>query len=309
MSIVEDPFSVLNSYRRKELDWMGQPFSELPLEGIEQLKEERLLHTQEVAGVFLYHFNVERPPFQSIKIRQAFAYALDKQKLIDEVLKGGERQAKSLLPPWLSLLDDQEFSKPQLLVARALFEEGLEEIGLSREELPPIILSYGGIEGQLAQAQAVQRQWEEAFGISVKLEAFEWNVYLAEAMQRRYQITGLLWYSWYNDPMYNLEPLKYRSNSFNYSQWEHPHYRELLDMADQESDQKKRLLLLKQAEEIVLDHSAVVPVYVINFKYVKQPELQGVYISQLGLVDFRWAHLSAPQEPNLDREFSFALSH
>ncbi len=185
------------------------------------------------------------------------------------------------------------FPDGDLEKARALFASGLEELGL--KELPKIVLSFNTNREHQKIAQAIQNQWKEGLGIQVELETTDWKVYLSKINKQDYQIARLGWLGDFNDPVSFLEPFKFRDNPHiggnNETGWENPEYAESLNLAEKELDLEKRAEYLHRAESIIIDEMPIIPLYYIHFAYLKKPYVEGVYVSPLGLIDFKKAYL------------------
>ena len=57
------------------------------------------LYFEPYLGTYFYRFNFKAPPFDDVRIRQAFCFSVDRQRLVDKVLKGGQSPASSFTPP------------------------------------------------------------------------------------------------------------------------------------------------------------------------------------------------------------------
>jgi oligopeptide transport system substrate-binding protein len=292
VSMVEDPATALELFEQGELDWAGEPLSELPLSSFDRLRQEGRLHSCLAGGIFQLKFDVEQGPLRSAAFRRALACAINRRELADHILRGGEQVATTILPPSLALgggdlVDDDA---PQ---ARRELQVALQELGCNLEDLAPIKLSYATIEGHKALAQAIQHQWQETLGIKIQLDGMEWNSFFASMWRGEVQIGGAPWYSWHDDPIYNLSHVRSKTARYNSTHWDHADYKALLDAADTEMDLDKRRGFLQEAERLVLHESPLVPLYVTTFKYVADERLEGVFISELGHIDFKWAHWRA----------------
>jgi ABC-type oligopeptide transport system substrate-binding subunit len=85
--------------------------------------------------------------------------------------------------------------------ARKLFAEALQELGITKEQLPPIVLSYNSSEYHQRTSQIAQEQWEKAFDIRVVLQQEEWKVHYQNLVKGNFQIGGMGWHSWLRDPI------------------------------------------------------------------------------------------------------------
>ncbi len=290
LAIVEDLTTELTMFENGELDWAGSPLSNLPTEALSSLKQEGRLHSYDISGVYFYIFNTKEFPFTNSNIRKAFSLAINRGSIITNVLQMGQKPAMSLIPPtmWKGMA---YFEDGNLAEARTLFAKGLEELGTTAEELPPISLSYNTDVGHHKIAQAIQEQWNLAFGIRVKLENKEWKVFLDELRHHKFQIARLGGLANINDPSTFLDNYRYPSSSNNYPQWESSEFTELLEEADQTPDPEKRTALLKSAEKVLIDAMPIAPIYFYTGVYLKKPYVKGIYLSELNSLDLKSAYV------------------
>ncbi|MFX3718716.1 ABC transporter substrate-binding protein, partial [Streptococcus suis] len=83
--IINDANTELSMLENGDLDWAGAPTGNLPLDAMQTLKEKGLLEITPKAGTYWYEFNTEQKPFNNKQIRQAFAYAISRQDIVDNV--------------------------------------------------------------------------------------------------------------------------------------------------------------------------------------------------------------------------------
>ena len=57
------------------------------------------LHFEPYLGTYFYRFNLNAAPFNDVRIRKAFALSVDRRRLVEKVLKGGQTAATSFTPP------------------------------------------------------------------------------------------------------------------------------------------------------------------------------------------------------------------
>ena len=289
--MIPDPNTELSMFEENELDWAGTPLSlGLPSDAIPKLKESGKLHIKPESATYFYTLNTDKTPLNNLKLRRALAYAIDRKSIVDNITQANQIPALGLLPPPLALQSGPYFPDHDVKGARALFEEALSELKLTKENFPPITLSYNTSENHSKIAQAVQQQINEVLGIKIVLDNLEWQVYLDKLHNRDFEMGRMSWIADFNDPIAFLEPFKYKTNSTNNTGWESPKYIELLDEASREGNYKKRLDLLHQAEQILMDEMPIIPVYFLMNSYLKNPKLQNVFLSGLGDIDFKWAY-------------------
>ncbi|MBI2742655.1 MAG: peptide ABC transporter substrate-binding protein [Chlamydiales bacterium] len=291
IAIVKDPTTELSMFEKGQLAWVGKPLSRLPLDAIPSLKTRKELTSVPSMGVYWYFINTEAFPFTNKKIRKAFAYAINRKEITDHILQTGEEPALGVLPKNLGIHPSEHFSDNNLEEARTLLAEGLKELGITKEELGPIVLSYNSSEYHQQTALVVQEQWQKALGIEIKLQQEEWKVHYQNLVSGNYQLGGMGWNSWLRDPIYIMQTFRIRGDGINMSRWESPTYQRLLDEAEVEPDAQKRLHIFFQAEKLLMDEMPVIPIYFTSICYSKKSQLKNVYVSELNQLDFKWASL------------------
>src|SRR5690606_28586084 len=106
MIMINDPNTELSMFDNGELDWAGAPTGALPTDAMQALKDEGRLVTNPIAGIYNYKFNTTAEPFNNVNIRKAFAHALNRQEIIDNILQGEQLPAMAIVPP--SMFEENE---------------------------------------------------------------------------------------------------------------------------------------------------------------------------------------------------------
>lgn len=300
VSLVDDPTAATLMYDKGELDWIGRPFTILPQDILNKAQESTNFTSHPIAAVYWLSVNTKEPHLNSIKIRQALSTVLNREEIAKYVIQG-ETPTKTLLPISMTQLGHEEiYPDNNIALAKQLFDEGLQELGLTHSEFPPIRLAHNTIPGQKTLAETIKQKWEDNLGIKVELSASEWNVFHANLSNKQYQVAGCVWFSLFNDPIYYLDFFKSEGLRYNAPGWENAHYKELLELADQEADTRIRSEHLKQAERLILEEMPIIPLYMVHAKYLKSPKVQDLFVNNLGHVDFKWAHIKE-LVPNVSR--------
>ncbi|MFM1652795.1 peptide ABC transporter substrate-binding protein [Brevibacillus sp. B_LB10_24] len=287
-SMIEDENTELSMFQQGDFDWAGKPLSSLPTDSIPHLKDEGILQSVPLAAVYWYKFNTEKPPFNNAKIRKAFAYAINRQEIIDNITQTGEVPATGAVPTTMTIKPDGYFKDNDAATAKKLLDEGMSELGITK--LPPITLSYNTNEAHQKIAQAVQDQWKKNLDVDVTIQNQEWKVYISTLHSGDYQIGRMGWLGDFNDPINFLELFKEKDNGTNDTNWENPKYKDLLNKALVEPDTEKRKQLLIDAEQILMDEMPIAPVYFQTDAWVQNPKLKDVTVDVLGNIDFKNAY-------------------
>jgi oligopeptide transport system substrate-binding protein len=136
-------------------------------------------------------------------------------------------------------------------------------------------------------AEAVQQQWQQAFGIQINLSPADRNTHLKKIASGDFDVGDVNWYTFYHDPIYNLEFIKYVDAGFNGTKWQNVRYTELLDLSDVESNLAIRDEMLREAEEILINEMPCIPICYNTSKFAKNPEVYGESLSPIGMFELK----------------------
>jgi len=268
--------SAMIMYENEELDAtpVGLADIERVLDPTNPLNKE-LTMVVPTLSTFYIGFNVNRPPFDDVKVRQAFNYALDKEKIINVVMKKMWVKAEGVLPPAMPGYGPElegypyDPEKARQLIAESKYEDA--------SNFPEIVLSVTGGGGAAARSvTAVVEMYRENLGVDITIEQMEWATYLDDLKAHRFQMFGITagWIADYPDPQDFLDILfhcKSRDNNTEYCNLE---VDRLLEEARAEQDHDRRMGIYQRVEEMILDDAPWVPMghdaeYWLTKPYVK----------------------------------------
>ncbi len=282
--------TALQLFHQGELDWSGSPLSTLTIDSLASLRNGEKLEIAPAAGVYFMRVNTEQPPFNSIKMRQAFALSINRADLVEFVLQGNQRPAFGLVP--YSFLEGQpHFEDNAIHLASQFFKEAMDELGITLESFPKTTIHYAAGERAHKIAQVAQQQWKKALGVDVLLQSNESKIHFDLLKNHNYHLSIGSWFADFHDPIAFLEIFKRKENGTNNTQWENEIYRQLLQISALQTDSNERKQTLKQAERILINEMPIIPLFYASYNYVKNPAVKGVYFSDLGYLDFKHASL------------------
>ncbi len=158
----------------------------VPLADMDRVKADPVLSAEYVVApnfcTYYYGFNTQAPVTNDVRVRRALSQSIDRQSLIDNVLKGDQEPAQWFSRPGLAgaptMADYPDLGvKYDLEAAKADLQSYLDEEGKTAAELD-ITLMFNTSEGHRKIAEAIQQMWKDALGLEVKLVNQEWAVYL-----------------------------------------------------------------------------------------------------------------------------------
>jgi oligopeptide transport system substrate-binding protein len=268
----------LRLFEKGDIDWAGSPLSTLPIDSLNHLKGADYFMDKEFLGTYLVRIQTQKPPFNNVLVRRGFALAINRNEITSHITQGNQVAATGLVPIGLGLQDNPYFLDADLEKAKSLLQQ----------DFPKVRLLYRADEKNHVLAQALQQQWAKALGVEVELEAVESKIYFDRISKGDYQLATGSWIADFEDPINFLEIFKYKTGGSNNTGWEDAHYIQLLNSANKTADNKQRRVLLKQAEQILIDHMPIIPIFYYRMLYLNR-NIDQVALSSTGGIDFKWA--------------------
>jgi oligopeptide transport system substrate-binding protein len=284
-------------YENNELDSTGVPLPE-----IDRVKADPVLSEEFVSGpdpcTYYYGFTNNKPPFDDVRVRQAFVQSIDRQSLIDNVLKGGQTPATSFAPPGIfgapvpgevGLAYDPD-------AAKAALQSYLDEEGMTVEDFNAmdVVLMHNTSEGHARIAAAIQQMWTDTLGVEVRVENQEWAVYLqtienSSPLEDMPQVWRLGWCADYPDENNWIHEVFNANAGANRLRREPTEFDDLTAQAGQEQDPAVREELYYEAERMLAeDEVAYAPIYHYTIVNVTKPWLTRNFPPLGGIDIYNW---------------------
>ena len=276
----------LDMFGRGEIDWLGAPFG-VTKQIFNDFSEN--LDFLPTSKVFWYYFNTKRFPLNNLKIRKAIFYSISRENIMSQ-LSGKLRPAFSPLPLAHSqLLSEKQVYLEDQKIAYDLFTQGLKELAISERDFPPIELIYVDVERFYRSTLVLKEMLESSLGIRCILKPFEYSSLFQKLVSRDFMIGAMRWVAWISDPIYTLGIFKHQYEKMNFIDWESEDYKTLLNQARWETDQSRRLGLLKAAEKILVKSHAILPICYENECILRTPAVCYPRDNKCGIIDFSYA--------------------
>ncbi|MEK4527970.1 peptide ABC transporter substrate-binding protein [Paenibacillus sp. BGI2013] len=298
MSLTNSSASELQAYKSGQLDYTGAPNGEIPSDQIPSVKAELPdeFKATGIASTYYYQFNVNEAPFNNVKIRKAFAMAIQRQLIVDKVTQGGQIPAFGFVPPGIrgengEFRDEHkdDYFTENVEEAKALLAEGMKEEGYTT--LPAVTLIYNTSDGHAKIALAVADMWKQNLGVDVKTENQEWGVFLENRQNQNFQVARAGWSADYNDP-YNFLEMWTTGNTNNDSKFSNEQYDKDVKETVKSADPAARMAAFADAEKILIqDEMGVMPIYYYTNVSLTKPYLKGVQLDFSGAIDYTRAYL------------------
>jgi oligopeptide transport system substrate-binding protein len=293
--IIMEASTEMAMYEANEIDMSADPGWGPPLPDMDRIKADPQLSKELFIAprlcTYYYGFVNSKPPFDNVTVRKAFAAAIDRQSLIDNVLKGEQLPAHSFAPPGVfgNVADDMSIGSWMVMdnyadqVKQA--QDWLAEAGYPEGEGLDVVLMHNTSEAHAQIAQAVQAMWAEAFPkANISIENQEFSVYLKTLLpdapdQDKPEIYRMGWCADYPDENNWVNEVFNSKSSQNYAKYFKPEFDALVEQAANEPDPAVRKDLYKQAETMFMDDQAIAPIYYYTYVRLYKPWLTKVVIS------------------------------
>lgn len=261
--------------------------AELRARGLDEFEIDRRLpadprketHAPSAFGTYFWNFNCEERladgrsnPFHDPRVRRAFAMVIDKRSIVDSVRRLGEQPAGVLIPPGSiggypnpeglpNIGDAATPAEAEAIVARAralLAEAGYPD---PPNDFPITVeLLFNKDAGHDLIAQTIAKNWQQHLGVPISLAQKELKVYRDDLKKKRFITTRAGWYGDYGDPTTFLD-LSRTGDGNNDRGYTNAVYDGLLDKAADEPDAGTRLVILAEAERMLMQDVPMVPIF------------------------------------------------
>ncbi|QBD78553.1 peptide ABC transporter substrate-binding protein [Ktedonosporobacter rubrisoli] len=271
----------------------------IPLVNLQQDKSRPDYHQTPILAINYYAMNYNQKPFDNIKIRQAFALAINKDLIVQNIWKGSYIATNHIVPqgqpgynPDLTGPAGVKGTAGDPAQAKQLLEQGLKEDGYnSVKDLPPITLTYssGGVQAARDEAAALQQMWQQVLGISVKTDDIDFNKLINDetsgANNPLQFYSGPAWIADYPDPQ-DWTTLQFDAgvaqNGMNFGQNKGPDaaaqqaLQKRLEQADVMQDPTARMAEYNKIEQELVNEVAWIPVEQQIYTVLRKPCVQNV---------------------------------
>jgi oligopeptide transport system substrate-binding protein len=318
---LDEATTMMNLYKAGSIDAMYNHTPPAAWNDVVRQYKDEYLNFPEVA-IEYYTVNVRKPPMDNLKVRQAFALAIDRdalakfrkttKPLVDFTPEGifpkyeearqkvytAELAKKGMtLDQWKARVFDPV--KARQLLTEAGFPVQQAGSGFSSPNFPvdKVEILYNTAESNKAIAEFIQAQWKQNLGVTIPLKNMEWKTFLTYRKKLEFSGFGRAgWVGDYMDPFTFLN-LFYGDPNDSSSGWHDAKYDKMLDDANAELDEMKRFEKLAQAELMMMQEQPVIPLQTQATNWIKKPYVKGMYPNPATLHAWKFVYL----EPDVNK--------
>ncbi|MBC8369842.1 MAG: peptide ABC transporter substrate-binding protein [Planctomycetes bacterium] len=277
---VASQWTALNLYLDHQVDFIPQ-VPQLAISKLQQRHPDALKITPSFATYFIRLQQKEGSVFSNKQLRKALSLAIDRQQLVN--LLGSQRQAApGLVPNLLANYPAADSNLYQPKTARRALQVAAADLQLDEITIDYL---YPASELNRTIAEFLQQQWFAELGIRVSLNQLEAKSFFPLQAAQQYQASHSTWIGDYFDPYTFLE-LFQSSHRNNRSSFSNLQYDQLLQDAQQSTDAQHRLLLLSQAESLLLNEYAIIPLCFDSNLQLLRPGITGHTPNKFGIIEW-----------------------
>jgi oligopeptide transport system substrate-binding protein len=276
---VGSPATALNLYLTGAADIIWDK-GLIPAYLLDVLRKRPDCHTFGYLGSYFYRFNCTKKPFDDPRVRRAFSLAVDRERIVTKITKGGELPATHLVPPGIPGYESPQGLSYDPARAKQEFAEAGYPDGKGFPKFSILFnKSGGGAAGVNEQiAIEIREMWQKTLGIQCDLVNQEWKVYLNSMSSLDYDVCRASWIGDYNDPNTFLD-MFVTGGGNNRTGWSNRPYDELIRAAGRELNAAKRWQIFQEAETLLCrDECPILPIYFyVGINFVDDTKWEGVY--------------------------------
>ncbi len=299
---------VFSAYERGEVEGIGRVLPKYLAQV--RANEELNLFSARLAGYTLIFLNMDNPNvpfFREKEVRQALLYALDRQKLIDQVLDGQGLVAHSPIMPetWAyyegikryphnperakALLEEAGWRIPSKSSKVTTTERGIREKAGTELKFT-LLTSDDPVRVKLAQE--IVRQWETV-GVRAVLQTMGAGQVRGVLHRRRFDALLIdLELPGDPDPYPFWHSTQRRSGGLNYAGFDNLEADKVLEEARQITDRTRRAELYRRFQEIFAEEVPSLLLYYPIYNYAVDKRVHGVQLAPLNYPCDRFRNIS-----------------
>ncbi len=286
--LLEDSSASYAAYNSGEAQLVKDvPTDEIP--SLTRAEDGGDFYLDEIMGTYYISLNDQEEPFTDVRVRKALSLAIDRDYVANTIMQGIYTPATALVGPGIVdengyfmdnanggepyISDDYEanLEEAKSLLADAGYPDG--------EGFPTITYSANDSGYHIPVAEYVQQAWGD-LGITVNIDKVEWSSFLPMRRAGDYDISRNGWSMDYNDPSNMLE-LFTTNNGNNDGKYANPEFDQVIEDS-RVADKTTHFEKLHEAEDILMNDAACIPVAYYNDFWLQSPSLKGTWHSPYG---------------------------
>ncbi len=260
-----------------------------PPDTVLTLQREPTLAVESAPGTEVQYlaFNLRDPILKDVRVRQAIAYALNRQPMIEYLWRDEARPARSVLPTqsWAYNGDVRRYEHDPAKARQLLDAAGYPAVNGIRFH---VMMKTSINENTRLMVAVLQQQLREV-GIALDIRSFEFATFLSDVTHGLFQLYGLRWIGGNEDPdifEYAFHSSKFPPNGANRSFYSNPKVDALIDQARREVDPNVRKPLYAEVQRILAEDLPYIDLWYLDNVVVHTRRVKNLKLNSAGNYDF-----------------------
>ena len=286
--LLEDSSASYAAYNSGEAQLIKDvPTDEIP--SLTKAEDGGEFYVDTILGTYYISLNMTRDPFKDAKVRKALSLAIDRDYVANTIMQGTYSAASNLVGPGIVdqtgyFIDNANGGSPYISDDyEANLEEAknlLAEAGYPNGEgYPTIEYSTNDAGYHVPLAEYLQQAWGD-LGITLTINKMEWSSFTPARRAQEYDVARNGWVMDYNDPS-NMIELFETNNGNNDGKYANPDFDAAVE-GSRVADSSEHFAKLHEAEDILMNDMACIPVAYYNDFWLQTPSLKGTWHSPYG---------------------------
>ena len=252
--IVRDDNTRLMKMQKGEID-LAQ--AEFPPSKVPQLESSEKLVVHKYPGLAMSYLllNLKDPALKKLKVRQAMAFAINREAIVKHKMEGLATLATSVLTPinpfFEKTLTPLEYSPDKA-------KDLLKDVG----PLPELTFKTSSVPTAVENGRLIASDLQ-AVGFKIKLQSYEWGTFYGDIQNGRFQLATMRWVGSVDPDLYRqaFHSKEVPPTGRNRGSYSNPRVDALTDEGRQTLDLAKRIHIYSLVQKAVLDDLPIIPLW------------------------------------------------
>lgn len=299
--LLEDSSAAFAAYNSGEAVMIKDvPPDEIP--SLTKVEDGGDYYVDPLLGTYYLSMNLNRAPFNDVNVRKALSLAIDRDYVANVVMQGTYTPSYNFIGPGVSDFSGTFFENSKAANGGKTYisEDYEENKKLAKEALaaagypdgkgfPTITYSTNEAGYHVPVAEYLQSAYKEVLGITMNIDKVEWATFTPMRRAGDYDMSRNGWVFDYNDASNMIELLE-TGNGNNDGKYSNPAFDAAL-AASRCADQAEHFKVLHDAEKIMMEDYACIPVAHYADFWLQSPTLKGSWHSPYGYWFFQYAYV------------------
>lgn len=273
--------SQVSYYEAGDVDLAYVPYYDLQrFKDLDNPHHAEMVSTTAMCTSLIYIDNT-MPPTDDLQVRKALALALDKDRLHEILSESNDLRADSILPPAMPGYSS-EF--PPQAFDPTLAKEALKASQYAGK-IPPISITTSGYsDSEDPVLDAMIDMWRKNLGVKFEVKYLDPDTFDETIQDLHGNLVLSGWCADYPDPQNFIDILFHSQSEMNYTQYSNQEVDAIVENARTEADADTRLAQYHQAEELLLEDYAAIPLWHPVYYQLISPQVKGYTLSPMDVL-------------------------